>query len=383
MISKKDILFIKEQIEFHKEPVLSIYADVNPARPENARNAWKIRIKNSLKEHNIPDSISKKVIEILELERPAARTIALFAANDFIERYDLQIELPVVDVANGRVDLYWGKPYVAPLVFAIDEYERTGILYLKKKDWNFYEMFLGELSEIKETFKDISSSQWDELSSLSADLYTNFLKSRVPTHPDKFPRRVDSIINRLYKQIALLLEKIISEREIKRLILLGPDEQTKFFSKFLSKSTRNLILSFAGDLAVQDPSPAIILEKVSPILENLERQYEKNLVESIPEKSFVSGTDSTLDALQSGRVHLLVVPWSLNTDVWVCGDGFVGSSEQKTKEVCGSDNVRKEKLRNMIIDLSVHYGARLEFVRGEAEQKLLTEYGSLVGLLRW
>jgi hypothetical protein len=224
MLTKKDIVFIKEQIEPHKEPVLSIYADVNPAKPENSKNGWKIRIKNSLKEKNIPDVIREKVIEVLDIDKPEARTVALFAADDFIVRYDLQIELPVVDVSNGRVDLSWGKPNVTPLVFAIDEYERAGILYLKKKGWKFYELFLGEINELADIFNGISQSQWDELNNQLPDLNQNFLKSRVPTHPDKFPKRVNSFIIRFYKQLASLIEKILTAQDIKRLVLVGPEE---------------------------------------------------------------------------------------------------------------------------------------------------------------
>ncbi|MEJ5262357.1 MAG: VLRF1 family aeRF1-type release factor [Ignavibacterium sp.] len=383
MLTKKDILFIKEQIDLHKEPVLSIYADVNPAKPENLNNAWKLRIKNSLKEQDIPDFIKRKVLDVLDIEKPAAKTLALFAADDFIERYDLLIDLPVVDIAKGRVDLTWGKPNVAPLVFAIDEYERTGVLYLKKKGWKFYEIFLGELNELSDAFGKVTQQQWDELNEQMGDLYNNFLKNRVPTHPDKFPRRINSNVTRFYKQLASIIEKVISSQEIKRLILLGPDEETKFFSQFLSKSVRNIIVSFAGDLPVQDPSPARILEKVNPILEAIEREYELQLIDNISKENYVAGIEDTLDALQSGRVHLLIVPWNLNTNIWVCNDGFVSSDEEKIRTICGDDNLRKENLRNMIIDLSMYYGARLEFVRGEAEQKLLKNFNGLAGLLRW
>jgi len=382
MLTKKDIFFIKEQIEPHKEPVLSIYADVNPAKPENSKNGWKIRIKNSLKEKNIPDVIREKVIEVLDIDKPEARTIALFAADDFIVRYDLQIELPVVDVANGKVDLSWGKPNVTPLVFAIDEYERAGILYLKKKGWKFYELFLGEINELADIFNGISQSQWDELNNQLPDLNQNFLKSRVPTHPDKFPKRVNSFIIRFYKQLASLIEKILTAQDIKRLVLVGPEEETKFFSQYLSKSCRKLIVSFAGDLPVQDPSPARILEKVNPILEKIERDYEKALVENISKEKFVSGIEETLDALQSGRVYSLITPWNLDTVVWMCKDGYLNPSEEKVKLICG-ESAEKIELKKIIIDLSVNYGALLEFVRGEAEQRVLKEFGGLVGILRW
>ena len=55
------------------------------------------------------------------------------------------MELPVVDLAHGRVECRWGEPYVTPLLYALDEYERAGVLYLDQMSWRFYEIFLGEI----------------------------------------------------------------------------------------------------------------------------------------------------------------------------------------------------------------------------------------------
>jgi hypothetical protein len=40
-------------------------------------------------------------------------------------------------------------------------------------------------------------------------------------------------------------------------------------------------------------------------------------------------------------------------------------------------------LRDVITDLAVDFGSRLEFVRGEPEERLLKEYQGLAGLLRF
>jgi hypothetical protein len=120
-------------------PVLSLYADINPARPENAGRAWVRRIKNTLKEllesgESKPDnSLCEQVLALLEQERPSARTLVLFASRNpagkpVLHRIDLQVELPVVDLAHGRVEARWGEPYLTPLFFAFDEYERGGSL---------------------------------------------------------------------------------------------------------------------------------------------------------------------------------------------------------------------------------------------------------------
>ena len=126
MLRKDDIHFIKDTIVPHSAPLLSLYADVNPANPDNAGRAWLVRVKNTLRSLSLPPDLPEKVIEALEFERPEARTCALFAGKDLLRMYTLRVDLPVVDLAHGRVDARWGEPYVFPLVYMIDEYERYG-----------------------------------------------------------------------------------------------------------------------------------------------------------------------------------------------------------------------------------------------------------------
>jgi hypothetical protein len=40
-------------------------------------------------------------------------------------------------------------------------------------------------------------------------------------------------------------------------------------------------------------------------------------------------------------------------------------------------------LRDVIVDLAIAHGARLEFVHGEAESRLFREFGGLAALSRW
>ncbi|MCX8115682.1 MAG: hypothetical protein N3D71_11525, partial [Burkholderiaceae bacterium] len=114
-----------------ESPVLSVYADVDPAKPENARDAWVTRVKNAIRDlPEIRDREGKRdtplydaVMALLDEQRPAARTLAVFAARGRqgrleVRRVDLQVELPVVDLAHGRVEARWGEPYLTPLLYA-------------------------------------------------------------------------------------------------------------------------------------------------------------------------------------------------------------------------------------------------------------------------
>jgi hypothetical protein len=69
VLGKDDIRFVKETIAPHPTPVLSLYIDVNPAKPENAWRASLVRVKDALKALPIPRDLAKTVIEKLEMVR--------------------------------------------------------------------------------------------------------------------------------------------------------------------------------------------------------------------------------------------------------------------------------------------------------------------------
>jgi len=72
-----------------ESPVLSVYADVDPAKPENAREAWVTRVKNAIRDlPEIRDREGKRdtplydaVMALLDEQRPAARLAGTHAAQ--------------------------------------------------------------------------------------------------------------------------------------------------------------------------------------------------------------------------------------------------------------------------------------------------------------
>ncbi len=383
MLSKDQVHLVRERIAHHKAPVLSLYVDVHPARPENARRGWFIRVKDSLKALNIPTTLYERVITLLSEERTQARTLVLFAATDLLERYDLQVELPVVDLAYGRVECRWGEPYVTPLLYALDEYERAGALYLDRASWRFYEIFLGEIEETTDAFRDVSPEEWQELTRYMPTLYNGLLKERVATHPSRFARRVEMWAQRFLKRLAHLLEDVVVEHDIRRLVLIGPAEDTHLFEQYLSRSIRSRVVAHVSDIPYPVPSAAQVLDKVSPLLEEAERAHGQALLDMVQERAGIWGLDPTLEALQSGRLAIIIVPWRIEAQVWRCPEGWVASTPEMARVFCPEGEIQEVPLRDVIVQLAADFGVRLEFVRGEAEQHLLTQYGGLAGLPRW
>jgi hypothetical protein len=383
MLTKEEVRYIREHIPGHPPPVLSLYVDVNPANQINERKAWQLRAKKSVDALKIPQELQEQIIDLLEEERPHARTLVLFAAEEFLRRYDLQVELPVVDLAHGRVEARWGKPYVTPLLYALDEYERAGVLWLHPDRWRFYEVFLGEIQEDEEIFRSVAPEEWRELKKYDLASHLGVLAARPGSHRDQYKARVEAWAHRYYERLGHLLEHALARYGVERLVLLGQDRETAFFEQLLPRSLRNRVKARLSDLPDEDASPGMVLEKVAPALEAAERKEEEDLLDQIRNQPGVWGLGPTLDALQEGRVAVLGAPWQLETHIWRCSEGWVGDTGTKAHTFCPDEQPKEVALKDVIDRLAVDFGTRLEFLRGQPEQTLLKELGGLAGLLRW
>jgi len=287
-------------------PVLSIYADINPALPENAGSAWVKRIKNALKDlpeihnaHGKRDApLYDKVLALVEEERPAARTLALFATRGLhgrlvVRRIDLQVDLPVVDLALGRVEARWGEPCLTPIFFAADEYERCGVLHLRSAGWRFYELFLGELREDTAVFADISAEDWRELKNLAGCIENVTALRRVHTGgsfdklspKEREAAKVSTWMHKLYTRLAGMLDMAVARLGVERLVLMGEPWQVSHFEGYLGRGLRKHVVgrvSQPGNAAL--PTSRDILERVTPLLEAAERQAEQALLDRIQQQ---------------------------------------------------------------------------------------------------
>src|SRR5919206_4453428 len=129
----EDIRRLQERLEGNPGPVLSVYLSVNARIPENQGQAYKVRLKDALREMEaVPEELAERVRESVEDQvHPHARTVIFFAAEDgLFERYDLQLDLPEA--------CRFGEPYLAPLVLALDEHESYGVALVDAEEFRFF-----------------------------------------------------------------------------------------------------------------------------------------------------------------------------------------------------------------------------------------------------
>jgi len=388
----KDAIQAVRRLAEHPAPVLSLYVLVNPADPDVSqytfdfkKKPYVIRAKDTLKALGVPRELAERVLFRLEHDAPQAVTRAIFAWDGGMEVYDLGVELPVVDLRTGLVEARWGEPYVAPLLFALDEYERYGVVLLDRERWRLFEVFMNQIAEVEDAFRAVAPEEWRRLSEsrpAAPRTVGGFAAAaKGGTAKDKFDRRLLEWTHRFYKDRAAELARFVEERGIQRILLLGPEEDTKYFATFLPKALAGRVVAHLPAPDHPRAAPGEVLLRVRPAIERIEREEEQRLLDRIREEG-IWGADRVLDALMIGRVYLWVLPWHLDAEVYYCPkERFAAGSEEAARAVCPSPERRP--LKDLVADLAEAYGARIEFIRGEAEERLTREFGGMAGLVRW
>lgn len=393
MIGKEEIRRIRESIGAKEGPILSLYVDVNPAKPENAGRAYALRAKDAMKALNVPEGLSERVLVVLKNQVLEARTAVFFAGEDLFEVLLLQVELPLVnsvktaflDEKAGRylvdgVLAYFGEPFLLPLVYALDEYERHGVVYVDQEKWRVFEVFLGEIEEVHDAFLALDTEAWRRLSLDAPGRRFNLGRISGGAAQDLFAKRLEAWEERFYKALAHELERLSEARGFTRLVLMGPEEHTKLFLGHLPKRLRERVVAELPSLPHPGASPGEVLKRLEPVLEEVERREEvkflERLEEAYPKAAF---GPEVLARVQEGRVEVWVLPWHLEQEVYLCQD-FAFADEAQALAYCESPE--KKPLAAVLAPLAVGYATKLEFVRGEAEKRLL-ERGGMAALLRW
>ncbi|MDT7909901.1 VLRF1 family aeRF1-type release factor [Thermus sp.] len=394
MIGKEEVRRIKESLKDLKTPALSLYLDINPAKPDNAGRAYALRAKDAMKALAVPEALAEKVLELLQHEVIQAKTLALFADQERLELFPLQVELPLVRaVKTAFVDektsrlltdgalAHYGEPFLLPLVYALDEYERYGVVYVDQERWRVFEVFLGEIAEVKDAFLALDTEAWRRLSLDAPGRRFNLGGiARGGAGQDLFAKRLAAWEERFYKALAHELVRHVEERGFTRLLLMGPEEHTKLFLGYLPKRLKEKVVAELPSLPHPGASPGEVLKRLEPVLEEVERQAEVRLLEEL-EEAYPKAAfgPEVLARVQEGRVELWVLPWHLERELYAC-DGLYLAEEAQALAYC--QNPEKKPLAVVLPELAAGYAARVEFVRGEAERRLL-ERGGMAALLRW
>jgi hypothetical protein len=368
-------------------PVLSLYLDVNPARPENARRAWIIRAKNAAREAGAPKEVERRVVESLELGQPLPQglTLVVFASEEegaVWEMVYLKTELPVMAAYQGVI-AGWGRPLLTPLLLILEEARPCAVVYLDQTHWRYLEIALGEIEEKEQALLRLDPAQWHMVRESSPGVGH---AQHGGSQRDRFDRRVEDWVHRFYKDAAGRLSELLQGSRARHILLIGEAQHLSDFERFLPEHVREMITCRLPPPPEDGITPHRILEHAQPALQQAELSSKQRLLDRIRENG-IWGLDSVLQALQQGRLHLLALPFSageLNRTLHRCrGSGLLTSSADRARELSPGDDTELVRVGQVLPELAGKHGTRLEFLREEPEQRLLREFGSFAALTRW
>ena len=389
MTQAEDIRRLKERLEGHPGPVLSVYLSVNARSNENQRQAYKVRLKDYLKENEVPEDLAGPIREEVEREfRPGARTLIFFAARDgLFERYDVQVDLPEA--------LHYGDPYLAPLVLALDEHEPYGVALLDAEEFRFF--VSAPMEEPAHASKGASSGFFREVDIESKQPYPKVGGTR---DADPAGRTREDHRHRYFKELAELTQKLALRDNVRHLILAGPEDRTAEFRRTLPQQIKERVVA-EEHVASRAPENEV-MEAFEAIIERAENERKAALIAQAREDG-VRGVKDTIEALQEGRVHHVISLWQIEGEIRWCDHDELAVTDIAQEECpfCGR-HTRVRPIIDVLVDLAAARSARLEFVRarnevsetpnedisqeGDREEPadvLRQEFDGLVGLLRY
>lgn len=378
MVTKTRLNHLKQLS--NKQPLLSLYLDVNPSKADTREDAPLIRVKDSLRQLELPKSFVQDVLSQVksELIRRRARSLVLFSNEDssFSEFMHLQLELP--ELKDKAIVVAWGKALTAPLTRLTDSASRYALVYVDEARWRYFELFFDDIAEVQDAFRPLSTHNWRDLSESHVGVAQGVI-ARGGIAKDKVQQRESVWTERFFKQAAALLEEALSNHSIEQLILMGSSRHLSEFKAVLSPSTQKAIISSVSPPANPNASANDLAKLIKPCIAKHTKSKELELIINAQENGVV-GLAQSLKALQKGQLSQLIAPWEANPSVYVTPTtNYVTATMEETDP---SDVPKLEHLHSVLDDLTDKYATELSYVRGEAEQQLMTLDG-LAGLRRW
>jgi peptide chain release factor subunit 1 len=364
------------ELRLDRPVVLSLYLDLDPtqfATPPARATAVRSLLDEAERRLRERDGLSHEDRAALEasLRRAAARlerelptegaqAVAVFASEPAGLFEVLKLPRPVRNrVAIGR------SPLVGPLA-RLERRERWCVALVSRRDARIFRGSPDGLREI-EQIHDLVFGQHDQ-GGWSQARYQRGIEKEKDDH---------------LKHTAEALMKHFKRRPFQRLILGGPREVV---ADFESKLHGYLSERLAGriEVDVDNSTPAQVLEKAQPLLEELEDEREAEALERLGEGGRVAfGLDDVLRALNERRVECLLLDERFAAGGTSCPEcGWLGPDGERTCPVDGRELERVDDLTDAAIELTLQQSAEILAVRRRREE-FERRAGGVAALLRF
>lgn len=330
---------------------LSVFLMVDAARLENhaATPGWRIWLKNALRELRGEhpedatfDALRRRCEVLLEQHRGHAKGLALYLTPASEQVFELPVPLAENAVAYGRASL-------APLLFAMDEYEQTLIVVVDQMRARFISGYMGGAQREGSHVNDVEAYDFRHKDQMPTGRNQGE-RTMGGSNRDAFAATIGDHLRRFYQEVAAQVRQIAQDRGIRRIILGGPVESAHALRHEMHDSLARQVVAIVA--IPQWLDDGAVMRLALPAALEVEHAQEVELVDEVIDLAR-SGSRGALglvaveDCLARQQVELLILPWSL----------------------------ADAALRDHLPLAALRAGAKIEFVSGAAAERVVAEGG--------
>jgi hypothetical protein len=377
-IAKNEIDKLLEKSAVSGDRVLSVYLDVNQGLQTNLNRhhiaGFKAQLR-ALEQNTAPDRLA-------ELQRDASPVLQYLSAND-------ARGTTLVVFSNASQDLFWTrelrvplaggvrweeKPFVRPLVEALDEYECCAAVVLNHEQARLYTVCLGEI-ELR-----------DQVVAPEKRKHVRSPASDVAHAQVNLQRKEDEHASRHFKEVADRLERLAAKTDFRRIVIAGQRDAAAEFQSVLPKRLQQQVVRIVP-LAVE-AGEGDVFREVQKVQEEIERAKELELVERLITAAHkasqgVLSVQPTLDAMRLGSILQLVYVEGYKTPGCRCRNCQSMFVDGRVKcAYCDGEVEAVDDVVSRLVEAVVNSGGEAEYVRGAASDRL-RQTGSIGAFLRF
>ncbi|HWH14467.1 MAG TPA: VLRF1 family aeRF1-type release factor, partial [Miltoncostaeaceae bacterium] len=369
--------------------VLSVYLDARPSRIAAQRPEWEVelrkglgRLRDRVKEegdhahwtavHTAMDALEDDLTALVDQESPG-RGRVLFAAlsTGEVRTLRLQVELPDAVVLEER-------PYLTPLVAALDEAQPVGILNVSRDGVRVVDRAFGEAEDVEFFEFDADTSEWRRKRGTSGHNpalgtpgtggmggggpATGPMYQQSGTdHRDRYNRKLEDHQVRFVKDVAPQVADMAREREWGYVVLVGDPRLTRPLEEGFPPNPPFAVLPVEGTVEWQPAHE--LAEHVLPHVTEARRAEEARLVQEARGHAAAGGPGSTdigaiCEALFQGRVATLLLSHGRDWEGVRAPDGRLAPAGHAPDGVAPGDLQPEPRLGERMLEMALDTSAR-------------------------
>lgn len=342
---------------------LTVYLDVDQTNAANRKRQFEVRLRDLLRQlrslHAEDEELGaacSAVEETVRATEPAGKSLII------VHHPGLGITFQRILKISFPTGAEWDRgALLRPLIEALDEHERFGIVLVDSHRARIFTVLMGEIEE----HKDLISAVVPRVDAPPSD--------RQRSQP-RMERKHEGNVTSHLRMVAAELGRLLDQLDVDRLIIGGPVEAASELSRSLPKRLRGRLLEVLPMPLTSSPDE--ILRRTSEVQARLERAEELEVVRDLLKEvrkggRAVAGLPSTIEAVNQGRVWKLVYIQGLSLEGGHCSSCRVLANPADERcPLCGTELAEEPRLVNRLSDAVIERGGHVEVVHGPAAEAM-------------